>query len=163
MRAGSTLLAAVLVTALMLVMGLAFLGKRALQYQTTERSLAAAQARALAQAGLEDVRVKLLKDYQFPPRNGDEQTLFVYTEPLTELGSARPLGHYTVAIDRTFSREPYGILRITVTGHLGPKDDPVARSQIYAEYDVAKKDHTNPSVDNPNLYEFILWRELTGL
>lgn len=163
MRRGSTLIASLMVLGLLFVIGLAFLGKRAAEYRAAERAGAAAQARALAEAGLEDLRLKAIKDYDFPPRNADEQLLFVYSEDVFDTDGVTFLGTYTVSIDRQFMREPYGVWRIRSVGSAGPREAPLGRCEIYAELDIAEHDHQNLSVANPRRYEFLVWRELGGL
>jgi len=65
------------------------------RYLAATHMLRASQARALAEAGLEDARVKLQRDCEFPPASSMEQPLYCYAE---KLGGA---GVYQVRIDST--------------------------------------------------------------
>ena len=66
-RRGVALISVLLIGMLLFVLTLAFLTKQRLEHQSVSYQLQEARARALAQAGLEEVLVKLDKDYNFPP------------------------------------------------------------------------------------------------
>ena len=152
-RRGITLVTSLLFLALLMVMGLAFLSKRVGQYRGALAVRSAAQARAIALAGLEDARVKLDKDFAFPPPAGIDQLSFTYTESMRDIAGAE-VGSYTVTVDRSLSKWPYALVRLTSVGTLGPVDDPLARRRLYAEIDISptRRGTTDP---NENLHRFI--------
>lgn len=139
---------------LLLVAGIAFLGARVLQYRSSVDAASTAQALALAEAGLEDARVKLEKDYHFPPPGSDEQLTFTYTEDLPEVTSGAPAS-YEVTVDTTYTDPPYSLIQVTVIGTVGPRDKPLARRKLTAEYDVGVWDRQHPDQPNPTLGKFI--------
>ncbi len=68
----------------LVIVGLAYLGTRAQLYRSATRSVAAAQAQALAWAGLEDAKAKLHKIYSFPPAGALGQETYTYFEEVTD-------------------------------------------------------------------------------
>ena len=158
-KKGFLLIASLMVTAIFLVTGLGIMGAQASRYAASARVAEGMQARNAAISGLEDVRVKLAKDVQFPPRKSKSrnQYKFAYSETLYEvLGEPETKVTYSVVVDFELERQcqvinpdpnptqrftqwlPYrwGLYRITVSGYVGPRDQPVAQSMIYAEYDI---------------------------
>lgn len=152
-RRGITLVTSLLFLALLMVMGLAFLGKRVGQYRGALAVRTAAQARAIALAGLEDARVKLDKDFAFPPPAAKEQLYFSYTEEMRDI-NGQVVGSYHVTVDRSLQQWPYAVVRLTSIGTLGPVDDPLARRRLYAEVDISptRRGTTDP---NENLHRYI--------
>ena len=138
MRRGFALVTSLLMISLLFVMGIGFLGKRAAQYRGVRQSLLAAQARAIAWAGLEHARTKLEKDINFPPNAGsEEQGSFSYSEQVLHPDGSLA-GSYTVTLDLTYVKEPYYRLLITSTGRAGGDSWllPAARRTVKAEMDV---------------------------
>ncbi|MEW6277206.1 MAG: hypothetical protein AB1758_01185 [Candidatus Eremiobacterota bacterium] len=162
------LVTVLLLTVILAIAGMAFLSTRSLQYQSTARFREAAQARALARAGLEDARVKLQKDLRFPPPASQSQVIFAYSEDVTDL-DGQPVGHYVVEVDRTWAEAPYGVLKVISTGRTGRRDRPGAQQTIRAELDVLPTDRANPADPdpatnpNPTLFRFLRWRESQSL
>lgn len=156
-RRGITLVTSLLFLSLLMVMGLAFLSKRVGQYRGALAIRSAAQARAIAMAGLEDARVKLDKDFAFPPQGSTEQLSFNYSEPMRDIAGTE-VGSYTVTVDRSLSKWPYAVVRLTSIGTLGPVDDPLARRRLYAEVDISptRRGTTDP---NENLHRFINFQD----
>jgi hypothetical protein len=142
-----------MLTILLFVLGLSFLGKRAAQYRRTGQAVLAAQAKALAEAGLEDVLLKLERDLLFPQLSIDQQG-FTYSEELTD-GGVR-VGSYTITLDGRYREEPYLILIVTSLGEAG--DDPArptAQRAIAAEIDLSiieRIDDNGNGVLDPNPY-----------
>jgi hypothetical protein len=149
------MVAALLVTIIFLVTGLGVLSAQAARYAASARVAEGMQAKNAALAGLEDVRVKLAKDVHFPPRKSKRrgQTKFAYSETLFEdPGDANRQVTYSVVVDFALERQcqvanpdpdliqwlPYrwGLYRITVSGYVGPRAQPIAQSMFYAEYDI---------------------------
>lgn len=156
-RRGFTLVASLFLLVVLLVLGLAFLGKRVAQYRGAVAVRAAARARAVALAGLEDARVKLEKDALFPPLGSEEQLYFSYTETLRDI-NGQPAGTYTVTVDSRLDKWPYAVVRLTSVGTVGPVDDPQARRRLYAELDVSPT-RRGTTVPNENFYRFINFQD----
>jgi Tfp pilus assembly protein PilX len=138
-----------LLTAVLLVLGLGLLSERSSQYRATMQAGQSAMAEALAEAGLEDARVKLDKDADFPPLGAEDQLLFSYSETVNNL-SGQPVGSYEVQVDLRWRRPPWEIVRVTSTGTVGSVDNPLSQSSTTMEIDVAPwKRPTDPPVPGP--------------
>lgn len=152
---GFLLIASLMITVIFLVTGLGVMSAQASRYQASAKVAEGMQARNAALSGLEDVRVKLAKDVQFPPRKSKirGQTKFAYGETLYDGGGdISTQVTYSVVVDFELERQcqlnnpdpdlvqwlPYrwGVYRITVSGYVGPRDKPIAQSLLYAEYDI---------------------------
>ena len=153
---GFVLALVLLLSVIMLILGMAFIGSRALLYQGSSRVSDLAQAKALAEAGLEDARVKLDKDPDFPPPGRDEQDDFSYSEDVQDI-SGRTVGYYEVLINSTHRVGPYSVLRIKSIGRVGPREEPFAQHSIEAELDVSAEDRSNPTLSNPRHFQFQRW------
>lgn len=148
-----------LLCVLLLVLGVGFLGKRAAQSQAGAAESLAAKARALAEAGIEDARVKLDKDLFFPPPGDVDQTQFSYQEALYDASGANLAGYYDVVIDLSQRHapdppDPYypSIILVTSTGLVGdnPKA-PLAAVTLRMEIDVDEGDPGPPIVELPTV------------
>lgn len=96
---GSLLVAGLLLFSLLLVLGLGLMSSQTARVKAARSQTEAAQAKALAMAGWEDVRVKLGKDILFP-QSAETQTYFSYSENVYD--SETPpnyVGSYTVIVD----------------------------------------------------------------
>ena len=134
-RRAVALISVLLIGILLFVLTLTFLTKQRLEHQSISFQLQEARARALAQAGLEEVLVKLDKDYNFPPQAGPGQSLFAYTERLK--GSDGILhGQYSVKIDQRFRPLPQQILLVEVSGEVGQDSETQRRATLLAFIDV---------------------------
>lgn len=141
------LVTALLLSVILLMSGLGIMSAQASRYAASALIADSLQAKNAALSGLEDVRVKLAKDVKFPPRKSKDrgQTKFAYSETLLP-DAVRPIS-YTVIVDFEYERDvvvpnrfaPYrwGVYRITVNGYVGPRAEPIALSQLYAEYDIS--------------------------
>ena len=131
---GFLLVFTMLLSLILLIMGFAFLGSRSELYKSTYQASLACQARALARYGLEDARIKLYKDGQFPPGSPD-QVLYVYAEEVLDPPTGGTyVGSYRVAVDTTFRKiSPYFITKVTSTGFAGPRGASLAR-HTYTQY-----------------------------
>ncbi|MBX3171825.1 MAG: hypothetical protein KF760_30720 [Candidatus Eremiobacteraeota bacterium] len=130
-RRGIMIIVAMLVLGLLLILGMGILGSQQARYRAATRSSDAAQALCLAEAGLEDVRCKLEKDRQFPPRAADDQRTFSYSETLSN--GPLELGSYYVEVDWSYDVAPYHILKITAIGCVGPRENPRAQRTLLGE------------------------------
>ena len=140
----------------LLISGMAFLGSRVLQYRGSTQSTLAAQALALAEAGMEETRIKLQKDLVFPPPLSDEQLKFTLAEDYPDPVTGAPAG-YEVTVDMSWADPPHSVLRITATGIVGPRGKPLSRRVLSAEYDLAVQDRANPAAKNPTVGRYIHW------
>jgi len=156
-RGGSTLVAALLISVVLLLAGMGFLGQRAAQNRAVNGALLNAQARALAESGIEDALQKLSKDNRFPPLNADSQTVFTYQETALDAGG-NPLGESQVTVDVTYRQAPYSIIKLTSIGRVGPPGGPwQATAQLESELDVAPKVRGAATV-NPNFFKLLYLR-----
>ena len=163
---GAILIFALLLSALLLVLGVGFMAQRGLEYGTVSEVQDRAQARELALAGLEDARVKLEKDPFFPPGGAVGQNTFTYSEDVMDPEDAsRMVGIFSVTVDLSHKEEPYRIVCIQSIGQVVERRAPDAPQRaayrIYAEIDVASFERGGaPNAPNPRLYQYINWREL---
>lgn len=160
---GFLLIFGLLVMVLLLILGLAFLGKQADVYRSATQAAAANVAMECAMAGLEDARVKLMNDLHFPPPGDERQQQFAYSEILFDLDGTTAVGAYTVVIDSRWLDPPIEILTIEVTGLAGdPDQPPVSKRRISVEMDLAETERSG-SAPNPNLGRFINFQDHGGL
>lgn len=130
-RRGVLLIVAMLVLSLLLILGMGLMSSQQARYRAAVHSVDSAQALCLAEAGLEDVRVKLEKDRAFPPEAADDQSSFSYSETMS--GAGQELGSYYVEIDWSYDVAPYYLLKITTIGCVGPRENPRAQRVLRAE------------------------------
>jgi len=160
-RRGFLLVTVLLLMILMLTLGMTFLGKRSAQYRRASLVEQALVARSLAEAGMEDARLKLQRDLLFPQQS-DDQTLFSYSEVMSVNGVR--VGSYTVTIDNTYKAPPFLILVVRSMGQAGrDPSNPTATRRFRAEYDLSQQMRDNPS--NPNAFyrQLIQFQDLGGL
>lgn len=72
----------------------------------------------MAEASLEDFRIKLQLDRAFPP-NAPEDCLYSYRDLLVAGGKVR--GNFSMTIDTTYALPPYSILVVALTGEAAPQ------------------------------------------
>ena len=149
---GFLLILSLLIVLLLFVLGLSFLGKRATQYQRVGAALRAAQSRALALAGMEDVLAKIERDLAFP-QLGTDQQFMSYTEEVTDGGNR--IGSYTVTIDGRYRQAPYLLLVVSSVGESGETAGSAeTRRSFRAEIDLStneRYDHAGDGdFDDPN-------------
>jgi hypothetical protein len=130
---GSLVVASLLLSSIILLVGLGFLGKRRAQYRAAQSQRFEMAALSLAEAGLEDARVKLLKDPGFPHWQ-EGQSNFSYRETFAS-------GDYQVVLTR-YPKEQLvpgearylnEFLVIDVEGSAGDSGEPQARRRMQAE------------------------------
>lgn len=144
-RRGSAIVFALLICILLAVVGLYLIGARRGAYANARAAVHQAQARALAQAGMEDMMVKLAKDSFFPTGVPDEQKVFSYQETMTDPDDPdKTLGQYQCTVDR--SRERENKIFLLCVGTSGTVSLPLARYRITAILDL-------------RTFETPLWRE----
>ncbi len=157
---GFLLVSVLLITIILFTVGLAFLGKRAIQYRRAATRERSAQAKALAESGLEDALAKLRRDLEFPPLSADQRT-FSYSEVVRRGGVT--VGSYSVTVDGTYRFPPFLIWVITTEGIIGESTSPQARRTLRAEFDISTHLRNNPSTHNPHYYKVIEFQDLGGL
>jgi len=141
---GFALIFVLLLIILLLAVGMAFMGKRSPQYDAAYQASLQVQARALAEAGLEDAHQKFMKDLNFPPLGDRDQTLFSYSEEVREVGSEHLVGYYFVTVDTSWSKRRSNpmenfppIITVTSKGVLGSDiRKPAATSRLKMEIEV---------------------------
>ncbi|MBX3172196.1 MAG: hypothetical protein KF760_32625 [Candidatus Eremiobacteraeota bacterium] len=164
-RRGMLLIVALLVLGVALLAGMGLMTSQVSNYRGVHSAEDAALALCLAQAGLEDARLKLERDALFPP-HGDgnlvdpddgakpqEQSLFTYSEDM--FWDAKRIGCYRVSIDSSFAA-PYQFVRVTSNGLVGPAEAPTAQRVIKVDLDI--------STDRPNTtFQPLKVEDLSGL
>jgi hypothetical protein len=131
---GILLITALLVAVILLLVGMGLLGSQASRYDAAKQFSYTAQARQLALAGLEDARVKLEMDLNFPPEPGPGQEAFSYSETLFK-GPPND-GTYTVTVDFAYANDPNSAyIAVTSVGTLGDPIKPIAQYRFRAEID----------------------------
>jgi hypothetical protein len=159
-RRGFALVLALLLVSLLLIFGLAFLGKRSWQYRASVNNALRTQAQALAEAGMEDVRSKLEKDYDFPPGRNKPFSAAVYSYCEDLSFGASPVGSYTVTVDLGRRLGPFHVIRVASVGFAGPdRMNPQATFRIYAELDICPEDRNSAGNPNPTYFRWINWKE----
>lgn len=143
-RRGILLVTALMVCVVLLLVGMGLLGSQASRYEAARQSTNISQARQLALAGLEDARIKLEMDINFPPPPGPQQDLFSYSETLVTAADPNRWGTYTVVVDMTYANDiPYPpplvttghYIAVTSVGTVGPTVKPIAQYRLRAEID----------------------------
>lgn len=130
------LIVVLLVAALVMTLGLGYLSGNSPRYNASVYAKSSAQAKALAEAGLEDARVKLQKDPRFPPIGDATQTTFAYRETLQDL-DGQLAGSYVVTLDWTYLVAPYYVVVVTSQGLVGPDPaKPTGNCVLHAEFDL---------------------------
>ena len=146
---GSAIIAVLLLISVFFTIGVALLARQVLAYRGAAHARAGLQALALAEAGLEDARLKLEKDVFYPPPGGPDQETFAYTEEV-RYSDGSLAGTYQVTVDRTRSKAPYWLLRVRVSGVQG-----AARKTLVAEIDASPTLRGDPDRPNPDYFRIL--------
>lgn len=153
------LIVVLLVAALVLVLGLGFLSSNSPRYNASVYARSQAQARALAEAGLEDARVKLQKDNAFPPVTHASQTRFSYREELTD-SSGDVIGSYVVTLDWTYLVAPYYIVTVDSQGLVGSNPaQPLGNCVLHARFDLRPIDPATANGRDANFARMLQYWE----
>ncbi|MEW6278650.1 MAG: hypothetical protein AB1758_08525 [Candidatus Eremiobacterota bacterium] len=159
---GFILVMALWLVLLLFVMGMAFLGSSAGRNRAAASAELSAQAYWVARAGLDDALTKLATNLRFPPRGADDQTVFSWSEDLTDASGA-VMGSYTVMVDQTWTVAPYRVARITSVGRAGQRDAPMAQRVLRADLDLAQDVRGSPGTPNPDLFRLLDLRDSGSL
>lgn len=162
-RRGSALMMVLFLLLVLLILGMALLGKQALNYRSTTQSALALQAQGVAWAGLERCRAKLDKDINFPPRGAEDQVYYSYTETIYDLDGLTPLGDCTVTLDRRWELPPYEVLEIVSEGRVIRAGEVIATRTLQAELDVAPNERGAYDTANPTLWKMLNWTDRGSL
>lgn len=154
---GSALVAVLLLTTVLFLLGIALLSQKSSQYEAANRPWELSQCRQLAQAGLVDCQLKLAKDRTFPPLSAANGT-YTYSETLTALDGS-PLGSYTVQMDYGWMRSPYYVCHIRSRGWMGSPDRVRADFTLFAEIDMARTSRLNSNQPNPSFRKLVNYLE----
>lgn len=159
-KRGFLLILVLLIAGLVLVLGLGFLSSNSPRYNASVYARTQAQARALADAGMEDARVKLQKDPTFPPRVDASQTVFSYRQPVTDF-AGKVVGSYVVTLDWTYMVGPYNFLLVSSQGLVGEDPaKPTGNCVIHAQFDFRPVDRTTPHARDANYGRIVnFWQD----
>ena len=134
-KRGFLVITALLIIIILMLVGMGYLGSQASRYRAALRAAESSQARQLALAGLEDARIKMELDENFPPKAAVNQDLFSYSEKLT-INSAPPVnGTYMVVINSTYATDPAAVVYVTSVGTVGTPEAPISQYHLKAELD----------------------------
>ena len=129
------LITALLIIVILMLVGMGFLGSQVARYRAALRAAESSQARQLALSGLEDARIKMELDENFPPKGAVNQDIFSYSEKLT-INSVPPVnGTYTVVINSTYAVDPAAVIFVTAIGTVGAPESPISQYRLKAELD----------------------------
>lgn len=166
-RSGSVLIIVLILLTVVFIMGMTMLTMRVAQTKSSVMMKYAVMAKYLAEAGMEDARMKLLKDYDFPPSYTGGRK-FSYTEALQYPGDPSPIGEYKVTIDasRNAPGDEYSdhTIYVTAFGIIKDRDGKeLACHQVSAVFDTAPKDRKEATQDNPHRFKYIEWQDQGAL
>lgn len=132
------MVAALLITTILATLALAILSQRVTQRSLVKARFLQSQARALAWAGLEDARVKLMKSPSFPPNQMAAVSTFSYSESFLDDDGTR-VGTYHVEVDQRFAGEA------TIRSTAWLQGESAASLTLRGELDLALE---RPAVEN---------------
>ena len=147
-----------LLAAMLLVFVLGMLSSASPQVEASAKFKYSEQARALAQAGLEDCRAKLFKDLRFPPPPPPGERVFSYSETLLGVDDV-PVGQYNLELDQSLDRAPYFVIKIRSTGTIVPQANPLAVESVYQEIDTCPYNRTDEALPNLDRFKAITVQE----
>ncbi len=149
-RRGSIILSLLLLT-LLLVLGMGLSSQSGRRNEGARRLQDEIAARAVAEAGLEDAREKLLKDPSFLP--AETLTALSYSETLLDL-AGQPYGRYTVTLDLSLQGDPHRLMRVVSVGDVGAEGASRVRRTLVAEVDISPRLRDDSAV-NPDYLHII--------
>ncbi|MBT9587617.1 hypothetical protein IV102_30020 [bacterium] len=114
---GFLMILVLMLCGILLTMGIGFLSTISSRYQSTAQAVLDVQAQALARAGLEEVRLKMNLDAQFPPRGALGQEIFRYSEPVLN-PTGNVVGHYDISIDSSYLGTGCEVIILTASGRV---------------------------------------------
>lgn len=111
------LIVVLLLAALLLVLGMAYMSKQSHRYRTARLAADAMIAKGLAEAGLEDTRVKLEHDLLYPPPDQRYHDEYSYAQTIYDLDGTSPVGNFEVTVDRRWMEPPFQVMVLISEGH----------------------------------------------
>jgi hypothetical protein len=147
------LVVSLLLLAVMLVVSLGMLLRQPLSYHRAGRRVESLQARALAEAGLEHLRVQLMNDWR-TWRQLDPEPMSL-TELVHDPVTREVVGAYRVTLDRRWEKEIYKLVRVESEGFSGSLSQPRARFVLQAVLDLSETDRAGGTAQNPDYFRFI--------
>jgi hypothetical protein len=150
---GSALVAVLLMSALLLVTGMALLSTKSSEYTESVRLSEAAQARRLAESGLIDFQTKLRYSQDFPPPLLEGSSYFVYSETLTRPDGSE-IGSYIVKLDRGLEGS-HKLWRVTAQGFVGDQETPDSVHTSFGEIDVSPTLREDAEQANPHFMKWV--------
>lgn len=153
MKRRGYLVVSLLLLAVMLVVSLGMLLRQPLSYHRAGRRVESLQARGLAEAGLEHMRVQLMNDWR-TWRQGQPEPMS-FTEHVRDPVTGEVVGAYRVTLDRRWEKEIYRLLRVESEGLTGSLVQPRARFVIEAVLDLSETDRAGGVAQNPDYFRFI--------
>ncbi len=161
---GSVLIIVLLLIMVLFLMGMTMLGIKSTQAKSAVMTRYSIIAREIAIAGIEDARVKLTKDIDFPPGECAYGAPFSYCETLQYCDTEAPVGEYLVNVDFQ-KNDPTqyssfdNTIKVTSVGTArGPNNSIMARYRISALLDTRKKNRFGAGA-NPRRYKYIEWQD----
>lgn len=156
-RQAFLIITVLLLLVILLVLCGAYLRSQVNYYKGARTNAWKAGARQLALSGLEDVRLKMLKDSSFPPTNLST-TRFTYVEKvLDEVGQI--VGSYRVTLRSDKSDKPFYLLFVQCEGRLGPTEAPIATHTLTALCDLSDKARDSSGLPNPRFHRWVQVRD----
>jgi len=146
-----------LLLVILLVLCGAYLRSQVNYYRGARTTAWKAGARQLALSGLEDVRLKLLKDSAFPPTNLST-TRFTYVEKVFD-DTGAIVGTYRVTLRSDKSQKPLYLLYVQCEGRLGPPEAPIASHTLTALCDLSELARNASGLPNPRFRRWVQIRD----
>lgn len=156
-RQAFLIITVLLLLVILLVLCGAYLRSQVNYYKGARTSAWKAGARQLALSGLEDVRLKMLKDSTFPPTNLST-TRFTYVEKVFD-ESGQIVGSYRVTLRSDKSDKPFYVLFVQCEGRLGPTEAPIATHTLTALCDLSDKARDSSGLANPRFRRWVQVRD----
>jgi len=162
-RRGAILAVVMLLLIVLFVMGMTLLSVKNTQAKSSMMMRFGKMAKYIALAGMENARVKLMKDLDFPPEDIIEDHCFTYAEELQFPDGSPSAGYYVVTVDATrndpkedsFDRT----IRVTAVGVATERDGSIVAShRITAVLDASVTTRGSTAL-NPFRYQFVEWQE----
>lgn len=163
-KKGAVLIVVLILLMALFVMGMTILGMKSTQAKNSRMMMHSVISKYVAESGMEDARIKLQKDLDFPPIDGRQTTSFTYNEPLSFPGDNNSVGSYTVTVDvsRCNPDDPNYDQTIIINSKGEIKDGfgkVVSTHLITGILDASITDRNGNGSLNPFLYQYIDWQD----
>lgn len=154
LQSGSTIVVALLVTAVLASIAVSLLSRRVAQHSVSNARFLTAQAEEIAWAGLEDARVKLMNSRDFPPTSTFGSTTFSYSGEVLDAAS-QPAGGYLVQVD--LRNENRAVIRSTARPQ--GQQSPVLTLRAELDTEAERKSYQMDGTESTELRPF-LWMKV---